>query len=139
MRRFRRHLLDFDAAFGGGDNRDPTSAAIHEQREIKLARDVAAGFYINAMHAAPGRPGLTRDQRVADHRLGGGTHLVKGASDTYAAWAGRIIGEMAGATAAGMDLRFDNIDGPRQTLRRLHGRVRRPGDSAVEHGDAVFP
>ena len=137
LRLVRRDLLDLHAAFGGGDHRDPAAHPIDQQRKIQFAGDVAAGLDIDPVHRAAGGAGLLGDQRVADHRLGSRAHLIERAREAHAALAVRIVGEVAGAAAAGMDLRLHDIDRAGQLARRLDRLVRGPGDVAVQHRHAV--
>ncbi len=132
----RGHLFDLDAAFGRGHDGDTSGRAIDQQREVELAGNVAAGFDIDAMNLAPGRSGLLRDQDMADHGFGGGSHLIGRTCDTHATLAVRVIGKMPGAASAGMDLRLHDIDGARKFLAwlpPLHPASRRHGRRAPPH------
>ena len=133
----RRDFLDLHAAFGGGDDRDAAGDAIDQQREIQFAGDVAAGLDIDAVHRAAVRAGLFGDQRVADHRFGCGAHLIERAGEAHAALAVRVVGEVAGAAAAGVDLRLHHIDRAGELARRLRRLVGGPGDVAIGHRHAV--
>lgn len=134
----RRHLLDLHPPLARGHQRDPAAVAIDEKRKIKLARDVAALLDIDAMHLAPGRPGLLGDERVAKHQGCGLARLLGRTREPHAALARRVVGEMPGATPAGMDLRLDHIDRAGKRPRRRFRLFRGPGDMPREHRDAVF-
>ncbi len=119
-----RHLLDVHAAFGGGDEGDARGGAVDQRGEIELAGDRGAVLDEQALDHAAGRPGLDRHQRLAQHLLGEGLHLVDGLGEAHAALvAGLRLLELALAAAAGVDLRLHHPDGPRQRLRGLHGLV----------------
>ena len=103
-------LLDLHAAFGGGDDGDAAGGAIDQEREIKFAGDVAAGFDVDAVHGATRGPGLFGDQRVAEHGIGGGADLFGRTGEADASLAVRVVCEMAGAAATGVDLRLHHVD-----------------------------
>ena len=118
-------------------HRDAAGDAIDQQREIQFAGDVAAGLDIDAVHRAAGGTGLFGDQRVTDHRLGMRADLVQRAGEAHPALAVRVIGEMAGAAAAGVQLRLHDVDRAGQLACCLNRLVGRPGNVAVGHRDAV--
>ena len=93
-----------------------------------------------ALDDAAGRAGLDRHQRLAQHLLGEGLHLVDGLGEAHAALvAGLGLLELALAAAAGMDLRLHHPDRPRQRLRGLHGLVDRECRRALRQRHAVLP
>ncbi len=130
-------FLDLHAALGAGHDQDAGRVAVDQQREVELAGDVTAGFDVDAADVAAGGAGLLGDQRVADHRLGGGADFLGGAGEADAALALGVILEMAGATAAGMYLAFHHIDRAGQFGGCGFGFLRGPGGEALQHADAV--
>ena len=86
--------------------------AVHQQREVQLALDVAAGLDVHPADPAASGAGLLGDQHVADHRLR--RPPVPRPRTSPAARRPcrvRIVLEVPGATAARMDLRLHDIDG----------------------------
>src|SRR5438270_10905056 len=96
--------LDIHAALGRGDDRDAAHRAIDQQREIKLAFDVAAFLDIEPLHRLAGGAGLLGHQLVAQHGPSVGADLLDRLGDAYAALAVGIVLEAALAPAAGLDL-----------------------------------
>ena len=110
--------------------------AVDQQRQIQFACDVATGLDIDPMHRPAGRPGLLGDQRMADHRLGGGPHLVdERASRTPPLPSGSSTKCPAPRPPAWI-CDFTTYTGP-GVSRRPRRLLRGPGDVAVQHGDAV--
>ena len=132
-------LLDLHAALGRGQDGDAGGGAVHQQREVQLALDVAAGFDIDAAHLAAGGAGLLGDQRVAEHGRGGFLYLGGGLGQANAALALRRVGEAARAAATGVDLAFHHEYRAGELGRGGLGLLGRPGDIAFEHRDAVAP
>src|SRR5580658_3798095 len=130
-------FLDLHAAFGRGDQCDPPGRPIDQQRDVKFARDVTAGFDINAVHRASGGAGLFRYQDVADHRVGGGSDVVDGVRDADAALAVWIVRETAGTAAAGVDLRLHHEYRTGEFSGGGGGFVRGPRDVSVQNRDAM--
>ena len=134
-----RHLLDVHAAFGGDDEGDARGGAVDQRRQIELAADVAAVLDEQALDGAAGRPGLDRHQRLAQHLLGDGLHLVDGLGESHAALvAGVGLLELALAAAAGVDLRLHHPDRAGQRLRGGHRFLRREGRRALRHRHAIL-
>ena len=124
----------------------PSVLAITSTREVsrstssdryKLALDVAAGLDVDAADVSPAGAGLLGDQRVADHRLGGRPHLVGRAGQADAALALRIILEVAGATAAGVDLAFHHVDRAGELGGGFGRLLGGPGGEALQDAHAV--
>ena len=114
-----------------------SASAIDEKREIKLTRDIAALFDIDAMDFAPGGPGLLRHQGVAEHLASDLARLLGRACQPHTALAGRIVGEVARAAAAGVDLRLHHIDRAGELRRGRFRLLGGPGDVPREHRDAI--
>src|SRR6266852_4689882 len=120
-------LFDLHTAFGARDNRDAFGVAIDEHPEVKLARDIARLFDVNASHDPPLRTGLMRYERLAEQlrrevaRLGRTRYQLDAAGL---------------ATSAGMNLRLD--DGLRlpERLERFGCRVGRLGRLSLGDGRA---
>ena len=127
-----RDRLDVHAALGRDDEGDAADRAVDQQREVELAVDVGAVLDIEAVDLLAGRAGLLGDQRVAEHLVDVGDHLVDRLGQTNAALGVRAeFLELALAAAAGMDLALHHIERSGQLLRR------RLGLAGLEDGDAV--
>src|SRR6185312_4583396 len=132
-----RHILDVHAAFRGRDHGDAPARAVDQQGQVEFARDVATGLHVDAVHDSPGRAGLFRHQRVADHRFRRGAHFLDGAREPDAALAGGIVREPSGAAAARMDLRFHHEHRTRQLRRRGGSLIGCPRNMTVKDCHAV--
>ncbi len=128
LRRVGRDLLDVDAAFGGSDEGHAARGAVDEERQIKLAGDGRVLDHIDAAHDAALRPGLRRDERLAQHAVGFGVQLLERLHELDAA---------ALAASAGMDLRLHHKDVAAEILRLRGGVLCRRGDRALGHRRAV--
>jgi hypothetical protein len=133
------HLLDLHAALGAGHDDDARGVAVHQQGQVQLAGDVAAGLDIDAGDQLALGAGLLGDEHGADHGLGCRAGLLGRLGEAHAALAVRVVAEAPCAAAAGMDLGLHHVDRAGKLLRRFLGLLGRPGDMAVEHRDAVAP
>ena len=70
LRRLLRDGLDFHAAFRARDDQRRRGRAIEQHGKIKFARDVGRLRDEHLVHEPPGRAGLVRDQRLAEHLAG---------------------------------------------------------------------
>ena len=114
-----RDRLDVHAAFGRDDEGDAADRAVDQQREIELAVDVGAVLDVEAVDLLAGRAGLLGHQRVAEHLLGVGDHLLDRLGQPDAALGvGAEFLELALAAAAGMDLALHHVERAGQRLRR---------------------
>ena len=91
--------------------------AVDQRREVELLVDVRAVLEIEAVDLLAGRAGLHGDQRLAEHLLGEGLHLLDRAGEPDAALVarGRLL-EPALAAAARMDLALDDPERPAEFL-----------------------
>jgi hypothetical protein len=85
------------------------------------------------VHTPPGRARLLRHQHVPQHRLRRRAHLHGRAGNAHAALAFGIVGEVAGAAPAGMDLRLHHIDRAGKPRRCRLGLIRRPRHMPIQH------
>ena len=141
FRRVVRDGFDVHAAFGRDDHRHAPGRTVDEQREVEFLVDVGAVGDVQAVDLLARIARLDRHQRVAEHvgRRGADLFLVPCEPDA-ALGIGAELDELALAAAAGVDLRFDDIERPGQLLRRLDGFLdgqrREPGgDGDTEFGE----
>ena len=116
------------------------AGAIDQQRQVQLAGDVAAGLDIDAVaRARPAGPVCLVTSVWPIIASAAACTSSTRAGEPHAALAGGIVGEAAGAAAAGMDLRLHHIDRAGQLARpprpprpasRRHGRRARRRRSA---------
>jgi hypothetical protein len=125
--RLVRHFFDVHAAFGRDDEGDAAGGAVHQRRQIQLAFDRRAVFYIKTLDQAARRAGLMRDQRHAQDTCRFLLHILDGFDHLDAA---------ALAAAAGMDLRFHHPDRAAQFLGGSNGFFHREGAPAFWHRHA---
>ena len=97
-------FFNFHPTFGGGHDGQARGRAVHQQAEVKFARNIAAIFDINARHQLAGGAGLLGHQRLADHGISGGLHIGGGFHHTHTALAIRVFHEAASAAPTRMDL-----------------------------------
>ena len=104
-------VLDAHAAFRGGDDGDAAGGAIDQQSEVEFLVDVDAVGHVQALHLLAMLTGLDGDQRVAQHvlRRGADLFLAAGEADTALGIGAQFL-ELALATAAGVDLRLDDVE-----------------------------
>ena len=124
-----RHRLDIHAAFGRGDDGDAAHRAIDQEREIKLAFDVAALLDKNFLDLFALRAGLVGDQFFAEHRRGILAHGL------------RVLRELHSTgltTASGVNLRFHHTQTTAQLSGSGLGFFRSGGDFPAEHGHPIF-
>jgi len=131
-------FLDLHAAFGRGHQGDPAAGAVDQQAEIQLALDVGTFLDIQALDPPALGAGLLGDQHLTQHGGGIATDIVDGLDDPDPALAVGIVLEAASATAAGMDLRFDDEHRGTEPFGGGGGFVGGVGDLAARHGDAEF-
>ncbi|GAB1395636.1 hypothetical protein MASR1M65_04130 [Saprospiraceae bacterium] len=132
------HVLDVHAAFGRADDGDAAGFPVDQQREVKLARDVAAVLDVDAVDLLARRAGLHGDKGAAQHlagEFGGFLHRFRQAHAALLARFGLL--ELALAAAAGVDLRLDH---PERSVQFPGGGLRLFGaqhDAAVGDRNAV--
>ena len=97
-------FFNFHPTFGGRHDGQARCRAVHQQAEVKFARDIAAIFNINAGYQLAGGAGLLGHQRLADHGISGGLHIGGGFHHAHAALAIRVFHEAARAATTRMDL-----------------------------------
>ena len=99
LRRFARHLLDLDPAFGRGDEDVARRGAVEGDGEIELASDLHRLFDQDAPHPQSFRSGLRRHQLAREEILGQLLRLLRVMHHLDAAGL---------AAAAGVDLCLDH-------------------------------
>ena len=124
----RRHFLDIHAAFGRGDEGHAARGPVHEKRQIEFARDGRILDHIDAAYHAALGAGLWRHQRLAEHPVGLGVHLLDGLHEFDATTL---------AAAARVDLGLHNEDVAVELLGEFDCLVGAFGDNAVCHRGAV--
>ena len=140
LRRLRRHLLDVHAAGLAGDEGDARGRAVDERGQIELARDLGGLRHEHAVDDAAVGARLLGDERLAQHLLGEGAHLVARLGEPHAALlAGRGLLELALAAAAGVDLRLDDEHRARELLHRFRGLARGERRHAARGRNAELP
>src|SRR6185437_8815269 len=90
----------------------------------------------DALDLAALGPGLFGDEDMAEHRRRRGLHLGGRLGEAHAALAAlgaRLVLELAGAAAAGMDLGLHDIDRPGQRAGDFLGFLGGVGDPALGH------
>ena len=126
------HLLDLDAALGGGHDDVHAGRAVERHADVVLVRDVLGCRHEHLADELPLGAGLRRVELHAEDLLGRGPHVVDGGAELDAA---------AFAAPARVDLRLDDelrdaVGGHR--LGGLDGLFDRVGDDAALDGDAVL-
>ena len=113
LRGRRGDLFDVHAALGGADEGDARGGAIDEKCEVKFAGDAGTCLDVDAVHLLASSARLVRDQRAAKHLLGFFSGFLDRFGQAHAAFfAGVGFFELAFATATGVDLGFDDPEGP---------------------------
>jgi hypothetical protein len=120
-------LFDVDATFGRRDDDRRLCGAIHDDREIHLAVDVAAGLDVEGLDDPALRTGLGRDDRLAEQALRDLLRLVGAAHELHAAGL---------AAASGVDLHLDHRERLVQRDERLADFVDRLARDALADGHA---
>jgi len=125
LRRVMRDRLDVHAALGRGDEGDAARFPVDEQGEVEFLGDIDAVGHVEPVHLLAGRAGLDGDERVAEHLGRSRPDLIGAAGKADAALGvGAQLLELALAAAAGMDLRFHDVE--------RAGQLSRGGDSLVD-------
>ncbi len=104
--RFFRNLLDLNPSFGRGHDHRGRSRPIHENRQIVLLVDIGAFSKVNRLYLPARRTRLHRNQRVVEHSVRVFERLFAGLGQLDASL--ETVGEASLATAARMDLRFND-------------------------------
>src|SRR5690606_23248620 len=140
LRRVVGDLLDVHAASLRGDEGDAAGAAVDESRKIELALDLRAILDVKPLDDAASRTGLDGDERVAQHLLSEGAHLVDrlGEANTALVTCGRLL-ELALAAPAGMALCLDYPHRARELLGRRDGFIYREGRVSGRCRDPILP
>ena len=129
LRGVDRDLFDIHPAFGRGDEGHASEVAIDDQREIKLPLDGDVLGHIDFSDRPALRPGLRRDQRLAQHALGVAAQIFKALHQLDAA---------AFASAAGMDLRLQHPSAGLELARGDHRLLRRGRNMTLRDRSAVI-
>ena len=120
-------LLDLHAAPLRGDHADALGFAVEHVAEIKLAVERLGDLDIDALHRLALRPGLDRDQPLAEQVLRRVAHLVIGLAQLDAAGL---------AARAGMDLGLDRPVPTAKLGRGVDSLIGAEGDGALRHRHA---
>ncbi len=113
-------FLDFNPAFGRGDDDGAGTRAIEKNGEVVFLLDAACLGKIDRLHLATGGAGLGGDEGAAKHLIREVERLRLGFGVLHAAL--EAAGERALAPAAGVDLRFYD-DGSVGQLREGGGKL----------------
>jgi hypothetical protein len=121
-------FFDFHATRGAGHEENFAGGAIHENAEVKFALDVEAFFDEHALDDAAAGAGLHGDEIHAEHGAGDFGGFVGGM---------RELDATGFASAAGVDLRFDDDDGSAKALGGGAGFFLAESDFAAGSRDAI--
>ena len=134
-----RHGFDIHAAFGRDDHRDAPGGAIDQHRQVVFLGDVGAIGHVEAVDLLAGFAGLDRNQGVAEHVGGVGANFVEALRQAHAAFGALAqFLELALAAAAGVDLRFHDIERSGELAGGRHRLVDGQRGMAGGNGDAEF-
>lgn len=132
------NVFDVHAAFGGSHDGHRRAGAVNQQREIQFPRDIAAFFDVDAFDFLAVGAGLFGDQDFAEHGLGVFLDLIDRLGQTDAAFFGVAVFKTPGATAASVNLRFDDPDIAAKFFGLLGRFVGGVSYTTARNSDAVF-
>src|SRR3546814_2460833 len=127
------------AALGRGDDGNAARRTIDEEADVELARNGATLLDVDALDLLALRTGLLGNEDIAQHGTRMLLHLVLRLAEPHAALPVGIVLETTGAASAGMDLRLNDPDRSRQTVRDVERLVGRVSDTTARYRHAEIP
>ena len=102
------NFLDIHAALGAGHHHGHTLRAIQHHAEVELLVGFGVGLHDQRLNFGAFGAGLLRLERMLEHRLGDGLHLLLRCAELHATEFVGVAHKLPLTAAAGVNLRLDD-------------------------------